>query len=257
MPNLDRLAKLLWDPLPKHCLFPSESIIIPDPHPAKLVYDTSRPSPRPPRLDIIPKFVIHRFASIRVTKYALLRNGCQSDAGPPFMDFDRIMPNWPHKRGFSTNPKWVPNLWPIELVITKKVTLSLISRACETRVTISNKFSTFLSSVVEKSPVVLPPSSIRVPPERGLFAVKKDDIFLSPFLLWPPISMNDFYHVEKSLRFSKWPFSSPNISEVGAHRVALNWGREGNVISLKTNRCKVIVASKNQCRILLSISVET
>ena len=93
MPNLDCLTKFLRNPLPKHRLLPIESIIIPGPHPAKIVHNTGSPSPRPPSLDTISKFMFYGFARMRKTKNALLRNRRRGDADPPFIDDDCFMPN--------------------------------------------------------------------------------------------------------------------------------------------------------------------
>ena len=69
--------------------------------------------------------------------------------------------------------------------------------------------------------------------------------------------MNDFYHVEKPVKLSTWLFPRPKTPGVGAHRVALNRDREGNIILLEISRDKIIVISKDKSRILLSHSVET
>ena len=74
MPNLNSLAKFLRNPLSEQCLLPIKNIVIPGQHPAKFVHNAGSPPPRPPRLNAIPKFMLHRFARVRKAKNTLLRN---------------------------------------------------------------------------------------------------------------------------------------------------------------------------------------
>ena len=134
MPNLDFFTKFLRNTLPKNCLLPIECIIIFGPHSAKIVHNSGSPTPRPPSLDAIPKFMLHGLARMRKTKNTLLRNWRRGDAGLPFIDGNRFVLNWPHKCRFLTRSKWVPYLWPIELVVIGKVTLSFIACACGSRI---------------------------------------------------------------------------------------------------------------------------
>ncbi len=92
MPNLDSLAKFLWNPLPEQSLLPIENVVIPGPHPTKVFHNAGSPPPRLPRLNAIPKFVLHGFTRMRKAKNTLLGNRRRRDAGPPLVDGNRLMP---------------------------------------------------------------------------------------------------------------------------------------------------------------------
>ena len=68
VPNFDHFTKLFGDPFPKHHLFPIKVIIVARFNPTKFMHNECGPSPCPPSLDTIPKFVFDRFTSIQAGK---------------------------------------------------------------------------------------------------------------------------------------------------------------------------------------------
>ena len=72
VPNFDHFTKLLGGFFPKHHLFPIEVIIVARSNPTKFMHNERAPSPCPPCLDTVPKFMFDRFISIREAKKCIV-----------------------------------------------------------------------------------------------------------------------------------------------------------------------------------------
>lgn len=72
VPSFNLFAKFLPNACPKHSLFPMKIIGVASPHPAHLMHDECGPSPNPPCLNTIPRFVFNQLPSVREAKDTLL-----------------------------------------------------------------------------------------------------------------------------------------------------------------------------------------
>lgn len=90
--NLDFLSKLLRDSFPIKGLLLVKTIKVAHPNPAKLMPDEICPPPIMPPLNAIPKLVFNWFTCIRRRKKHIVGDRCWSDAGPPFVDNNGLMP---------------------------------------------------------------------------------------------------------------------------------------------------------------------
>ena len=93
MPNFDLFEEFLPNLFPKHSLFPMKAIVVASPHPAQLMHDKHGPSPSPPCLNAISKFVFNQLTCVREAKDTLLNNGCRCNVGPPLVSRYCFMPN--------------------------------------------------------------------------------------------------------------------------------------------------------------------
>jgi hypothetical protein len=57
------------------------------------MHDIGGPSPSPPCLNTIPKFMFDQFTRIRHSKNTLLENGGRCNASSPFVNCHRFVPN--------------------------------------------------------------------------------------------------------------------------------------------------------------------
>lgn len=74
----------------------------------------------------IPKLIFNLFACVREAKDTLLRDGCQCNTCPPSIDHNGLVPNMPHECGFFARVCQIPHLRPINLVVSREVTLPFV-----------------------------------------------------------------------------------------------------------------------------------
>ena len=58
VPNFDHFTIFLGDSFPEQGLLPIEAIIVVSSNPTKFMHNKCGPSPRPPSLNVIPKFML-------------------------------------------------------------------------------------------------------------------------------------------------------------------------------------------------------
>ena len=126
VPNFHFLDKLLRNPLPQKGFAPMKAIMITGTDPAKIMHNENGPPLSSPGLNAIPKCMLNRYAHVRIAKHTILKDGCQSNLSPSFIDRSCLVPNGAHKCNFFAKVCKIPYLRPVKFVVSQEVSLPLV-----------------------------------------------------------------------------------------------------------------------------------
>lgn len=148
VPNFDCFAKFLGHPFPEQHLFPMEAFVIDGSNTTKLVHDENGPSPSPPSLNVVPNLnAVLLFGRQKRIVWRWMLVQCE----PSIHYLPVLYAKWTKWKQLPSRTERVPNLRPMEFVITQKITLPFIRRACDPWIHVDDKVSSELRGIVKKT----------------------------------------------------------------------------------------------------------
>ena len=102
--------------------------------------------------------------------------------GPPFINCRSFMPNESHESSFLPNPKWIPHLRPVEIVVPWELALPLVHGTCGPQGHVDVRVPSKFHGIVKKTIALYPMPTIIILAKSGHFTIKEYDSF--PFCLF-------------------------------------------------------------------------